>query len=139
MTAAASPSSEPFAASSLAPPQTPPAAGGATPPPTDPPRTLEEAVENVRTLLLQVRAMLHCLSEVLLYADDDDSVLHAEVAQAAAGWINDAAMELDLAKLKPLIDAIRRRGAKAHSEDYDLDITPRGPHQVKEPTAVYRV
>ena len=53
-------------------------------PPTPPP-TMEQAIENERTLLLQVRAMLHCLYEVLLYADDDDSIMQAEVAHTPRG------------------------------------------------------
>ncbi len=36
--------------------------------------------------MLEIRAMLHCLSDVLLYADDDDTVMHAEVAKSTAGW-----------------------------------------------------
>ena len=76
-------------------------------------RTLEEAIENVRTLMLQMRGLLHCLSEVLLYADDDDSVMHAEVAYSASGWANLAAAELDLVKLKPLIETIKQHGSKA--------------------------
>ena len=91
------------------PPQTTaaPTAAPELPSPTMPPRTLEEAIENVRTLTMQIRAVLHCLSDVLLYADDDDSVMHAEVARSASDWVNLAAAELDLTKLKPLIDAIR--------------------------------
>jgi hypothetical protein len=77
------------------------------PPPVIPPRTLEEALGNVRTLTLQLRAVLHCLSDVLQYADDPDFLMHAEVARSAAEWANMAAIELDLATLKPLIDAIR--------------------------------
>lgn len=105
---------------------------GAEPPP--PPRTLEEALETVRTQLMEGRAMLHCLSEVLLYADDEDSVLHAEVAQAIARWITDSAEQLDLVKLRPLIDAIRQRndGPQGDSGNYP-------PYQVREPTAVYYV
>lgn len=103
---------------------------GAEPPP--PPRTLEEAVERVRTHLMEGRAMLHCLSEVLLYADDPDSVTHAEVAQTIARWINYSAEQLDLVKLRPLIEAIRQRpgGSEGDSGNYP-------PHQVREPTVVY--
>jgi hypothetical protein len=114
--------------------------GSGLPPSGDPPppRTLEEALENVRTLLREVRGMLHCLSEVLTYADDPDSVLHAEVAHAAARWINDSAEQLDLVKLQPLIEAIRQRGGPSGNDD------PQGtagnyPYQVREPTAVYCV
>ena len=54
-------------------------------PPMREAHTLEEVIENVRTLMMQVRGLLHCLSEVLLYSDDDDAVMHAEVARSAAG------------------------------------------------------
>ena len=37
----------------------------------------------MRTQLLESRAMLRCLSEVLLYADDEDAVMHADVAQVS--------------------------------------------------------
>ena len=117
------------------PPQT--AAAAELPPPEIPPRTLEEAIENVRTLTLQLRAVLHCLSDVLLCADDEDSMMHAEVARSASEWASFAAAELDLTKLTPLIDAVRRRGGSPGEG---------GPepaagqiYQVREPMAVYQV
>jgi len=111
------------------------------PPDGDPPaaRTLEEAIENVRTLLREVRGMLHCLSEVLQYADDPDSVLHAEVAHAAGRWINDSAEQLDLVKLRPLIEAARQRGGGTSGDDEPQGDAGNFPHQVREPTVVYYV
>lgn len=106
---------------------------GAAPPPP-PPRTLEEAIETVRTQLMEGRAMLHCLSEVLLYADDVDSVMHAEVAQAIARWITDSAEQLDLVKLRPLIDALRRNNDEPQGGSGNYP-----PYQVRERTAVYCV
>ena len=38
--------------------------------------------------------MLKCLYEVLLYADDDDSVMHAEVANVRARLINESVRRL---------------------------------------------
>ncbi|WP_129780597.1 hypothetical protein [Peristeroidobacter soli] len=76
--------------------------------------------------------MLHCLSEVLQYSDDDDGVLHAEVADAAARWINDSAADLDMVKLRPLIAAIRKRDDESGSGGCGL-------YQVREAAAVYRV
>lgn len=108
------------------------AALGSAPPPLPPPQTLEEAIERVRTLLLEVRAMLHCLSEVLQYSDDNDGLMHAEVAEAAARWINDSAADLDMVKLRPLIEAIRKRDDEPGSGNSGL-------YQVREQTAVYRV
>lgn len=114
-----------------------PTAAPDSPPPVTPPRTLEEALTNVRKLMLEIRGVLHCLSEVLLYADDDDSVMHAEVAQAVRDWAAEAAAELDLAKLKPLIDAIRERSDKSSGEGGSAPSTPE-VYQVREPTPVYR-
>jgi len=107
--------------------------------PPPPPRTLEEAIENVRTLLREVRGMLHCLSEVLQYADDPDSVLHAEVAHAAGRWISDSAEQLDLVKLRPLIEAARQRGGGTSGDDEPQGDAGNFPYQVREPTVVYCV
>jgi hypothetical protein len=118
----------PLAATTAA---TPPA----TPPPA-PPRTLEEAIEDVRTLLFQVRGVLHCLADVLLYSDDDNGVMHADVAQAAERWIDEAAKGLDLVNLRPLIDAIRERGGGTSSEG-ESGGSNKDLFQVKEPAPVY--
>ena len=91
------------------------------------PSNLEEAVENVRSLLMQVRATLHCLSDVLLYADDADAVLHAEVAKALEGWVDEAATKFE---------ALRQRGGGEPGEG-GADLASRGLYQVREPTSVY--
>lgn len=59
------------------------------------PSTLAQLIESERVELLQVQAMLKCLYEVLLYADDDDSVMHADVANVCARLINDSACRLE--------------------------------------------
>lgn len=59
------------------------------------PSTLAQLIESERVELLQVQAMLKCLYEVLLYADDDDSLMHADVANVCARLINDSACRLD--------------------------------------------
>lgn len=115
--------------------QTPATAGQ---PPDSPPRTLEEAIEDVRTLLLQVGGVLHCLSDVLQYADDDDSVMHAEVARSAAGWANLAAEKLDRVKMQSLIEAVRQRGGGEPGEGAPEAASER-PYQVREPMAMYLV
>jgi hypothetical protein len=125
-----------LAAADLPSPEAPLRATIDLPPLDAPPRTLEEAIENVRTLMLQVRAVLHCLSDVLLYSDDDDAVMHAEVARSTAGWANLAAEELDLAKLKPLIEAIRHRGGGTSGEG---ESNNSGLYQVREPRPIYLV
>jgi hypothetical protein len=59
------------------------------------PNTLAQLIESERVELLQVQAMLKCLYDVLLYADDDDSLMHADVANVCARLINDSACRLD--------------------------------------------
>jgi hypothetical protein len=115
--------------------------GSGLPPDGDPPppRTLEEAIENVRTLLREVRGMLHCLSDVLQYSDDPDGLLHAEVANAAERWISDSAEQLDLVKLRPLIEAARQRGGGPSGNDEPQGNAGNFPYQVREPTPVYHV
>ncbi|WP_129776385.1 hypothetical protein [Peristeroidobacter soli] len=107
---------------------------GGVPPSQPPPRTLEETIEAVHTQLMEGRAMLHCLSELLLYSDDVDCVMHAEIAQAVAQWIADSAEQLDLMKLQPLIDELKR----FNDESRD-DFATYLPYQVREPTVDYRV
>jgi hypothetical protein len=107
-------------------------------PPPAPPRTLEQAIEDVRTLLFQVRGVLHCLAEVLLHSDDDDGVMHADVAQAAERWIDEATRALDIMRLQPLIDAIRERDGGTGSEG-ESDLCRRELFQVKEPTPVAEI
>jgi len=68
-------------------------AEGATPPPLIAP-DLTEAIEREREELLQIQAMLKCLYEVLLYADDDDSVMHADVAHVCARLITESVHRL---------------------------------------------
>jgi hypothetical protein len=99
---------------------------------------LEEAINRVRALLMDVRSMLHCLSEVLKYSDDNDGVMHADVAEAAARWVNDAATDLDMVKLRPLIETPRK---SSYGTPGDNESGPGGSglYQVREPTPVYRV
>jgi hypothetical protein len=87
-------------------------------------------------MLLQIRAMLHCLYEVLLYADDDDTVLHADVANTAARLLNESCARLDAVNLQPLIDALRKRGSGERREE-EPDLTGQRHYQVREPTTVY--
>ena len=112
----------------------------ATPPATDtsppPPLTLEQAIENERTMLLQIRAMLHCLYEVLLYAQDDDTIMHADVANTAARLINESCERLDSVNLQPLIDALRK-SSSAMPRDDEPDLADQRPYQVREPMSVY--
>jgi hypothetical protein len=100
------------------------------------PLTLEQAIENERTMLLQIRAMLHCLYEVLRYAEDDDTIMHADVAHTAARLINESCARLDAVNLLPLIEALRKRASEVpYGEEPDL--AGQGPYQVREPMSVY--
>ena len=62
--------------------------------------------------------------------------MHAEVAKALEGWVNEAAVKLDLVNLKPLIEALRQRGGGEPGEG-GADLASRGLYQVREPTPVY--
>lgn len=44
---------------------------------------------------MQIYAMLKCLYEVLLYADDDDSIMHADVANVSALLIDECVVRLE--------------------------------------------
>ncbi len=69
---------------------------------------LEQAVEAERARLLRVHSVVHCLYEVLLYADNEDAVIYAEAAHLAAMLIDDVVANLDPVKLRPMIEAIQR-------------------------------
>lgn len=65
-----------------------------------PPATLTEAIEAEREELLQIHAMTRCLYEVLLYSDDDDGAMHADVAQVIARLLRDTVNRLELVATK---------------------------------------
>jgi hypothetical protein len=92
------------------------------------PASLAEAIDHERVQLMQVQAMLKCLYEVLLYADDDDSVMHADVANVAARLIDDSVARLDALLMRPTQPAQVKEG---------LDTDPSRNHQVKESPAAY--
>lgn len=63
--------------------------------------TLEKVakeLEAARTELMQLHAMLRCLADVLKYADDDDSVMHSDVAIVVARLLNDVVTDLEVTK-----------------------------------------
>ena len=47
---------------------------------------LEQAIESERRRLLHVHGVLHCLYEVLLYADDEDAVVPLVAEKVRAFW-----------------------------------------------------
>src|SRR5688572_7558586 len=62
--------------------------------------SLERAIEAERARLLQVSSILHCLYEVLLYAEGDEAVTYAEVAHVAAILIDESVERLDSVRLR---------------------------------------
>jgi hypothetical protein len=68
---------------------------------------LEQTLETERRRLLHVHGVLHCLYEVLLYADGEDAVLYAEAAHLASIMIDESVTQLDSTRIKPLIDALK--------------------------------
>ncbi len=71
---------------------------------------------------MQIHAMARCLNDVLLYADDADSPMHADVALIIARLLNESVGRLD---------AVRMRVAQLEQT------VP--PNQVREARASYRV
>src|SRR5512138_2039 len=58
-------------------------------------RSLEELIEAERTNLMQVQGMARCLYDVLLYSDDDDGTMHADVAHVIARLIGESVSALE--------------------------------------------
>ncbi len=69
---------------------------------------LEQTIESERAKLLQANAVLRCLYEVLLYADGEDAIKYAEAAHVVATLIDDAVAQLDLVRLRPQIEELKR-------------------------------
>lgn len=68
---------------------------------------LEQTLSRERRRLLQVHSVLHCLYEVLLYAEGEDAIMYAEAAHLAAMMVDESATQLDSLSIKPLIDALK--------------------------------
>lgn len=83
---------------------------------------LSELIDHERGELMQIHAMARCLNDVLLYADDDDSPMHADVALIIARLLNESVARLD---------AVRMRVAQLEQA------VPN--NQVREAPAFYRV
>ena len=69
---------------------------------------LEQTIEAERSKLLQANAVLKCLYEVLLYADGEDAIQYAEAAHVVSTLIDDAVARLDLVRLRPLMEELKR-------------------------------
>ena len=90
------------------------------------PTQVERFIEVQRRKLLQAHSVLHCLYEVLLYAEGEDTVTYAEAAHLAAMLVDDVIEQLDSTRLQPMIDAIQREAKAATGGD-----------QVREPNVLY--
>src|SRR5688572_16813504 len=69
---------------------------------------LEQMIESERSKLLQANAVLRCLHEVLLYADGEDAIQYAEAAHVVSTLIDATVARLDLVRLRPLIEELKR-------------------------------
>jgi len=61
--------------------------------------TLSELIDHERGELMQIHAMARCLNDVLLHADDADSLMHADVAAIIARLVNESAGRLDAVRM----------------------------------------
>jgi hypothetical protein len=68
---------------------------------------LEQVIESERRGLLHVHGVLHCLYEVLLYADGEDAVIYAEAAHLAAVMVDKSVARLDSTRIRPMIVALK--------------------------------
>jgi len=100
-----------------------------------PPASLEVSIERERVQLMQVHAMLKCLYEVLLYADDDDSIMHADVANMAARLLDESVVRLEL--LRASLRQPATGDSPGDQPKEDIDVVPPRNHEVKELPAAY--
>lgn len=87
----------------------------------------EQTIEAERARLLQVHSVLHCLYEVLLYADGEEASTYAEAAHLAAMLIDDAVARLDPVRLRPMLEAIQRTRMGSRDDDGSTVREPRVP------------
>jgi hypothetical protein len=96
------------------------------------PTQLERFIDAQRRKLLQAHSVMHCLYEVLLYAEGEDAVTYAEAAHLAAMLVDDVIEQLDSARLQVMVEAIKR---EANAEG--LTLGGGGGDQVREPNVFY--
>jgi len=96
------------------------------------PTQLERFIDAQRRKLLQAHSVMHCLYEVLLYAEGEDAVTYAEAAHLAAMLVDDVIEQLDSARLQVMVEAIKR---EANAEG--LKLGGGGGAQVREPNVFY--
>ena len=61
---------------------------------------LSELIAHERIELMQVHAMVRCLNDVLLYSDDDDASMHADVALVIARLLNESVGRLEMVRAR---------------------------------------
>lgn len=83
--------------------------------------SLAQLIEHERVELMQIHAMLRCLNDVLLYSDDDNASMHADVAKLTARLLDESIARLE---------ALRARAGADAAYDSEPPTTP--PHQVKD-------
>jgi hypothetical protein len=62
--------------------------------------TLSDLIDHERGELMQVHAMARCLNDVLLYADDADSPMHADVALIIARLLIESVERLEAVRMR---------------------------------------
>ena len=67
-------------------------------------RALEQAIAAERAKLVSAHAVQTCLYEVLLYAEGEDAVVHAETAHVVATLMEDAVDKLDSVRLRGVME-----------------------------------
>ncbi len=67
-------------------------------------RALEQAIAAERAKLVSANAVQKCLYEVLLYAEGEDAVVHAEAAHVVATLMEDAVDKLDSVHLRRVME-----------------------------------
>lgn len=100
---------------------------------------LELFIEAQRKRLLQVHSVMHGLYEVLLYSEGEEAVTYAEAAHLAAMLVDDCIEQLDSARLRPMIEALKRAKPEGHAYPMrEEGLTDGGgDDQVREPRVVY--
>ena len=67
-------------------------------------RALEQAIAAERAKLVSAHAVQKCLYQVLLYAEGEDAVVHAEAAHVVATLVENAVDKLDSVSLRRVME-----------------------------------
>lgn len=57
---------------------------------------LPKQLDHQRTELMAVHGVLVCLTDVLLYSDDDNAAMHADVSRFCGRLVNDVVVDLEI-------------------------------------------